>query len=114
MLNAGTRGDITAVVDDVSLLLEDFNINLDRNSASYRQLGTAVLRVYVRGLEAIAKRTAGEVIEPPKAPLAPAAPASVTSGSLREALDGWKRERVRPEDGVHEYICRGAADRGRG
>jgi integrase len=103
MREALARGDITAVVDDVLLLLSDFNISLDRNSASYRQLGVAVLRAYVRGLEAIAKRSAGEVIETPKALLAPAAPASVTSGSLREALEGWKKERDRPADGVHEY-----------
>jgi hypothetical protein len=103
MREALACGDITAVVDDVWLLLANFNIDLDRSSASYRQLGTAVLRAYVRGLEAIAKRSAGEVIETPKTPLAPAAPTSSPSASLREALEGWKKERVRPEDGVHEY-----------
>ena len=39
MQGALARGDITAVVDDVSLLLADFQINLDRKSASYRELG---------------------------------------------------------------------------
>jgi hypothetical protein len=103
MREALAMGDITAVQDDVALLLANFDISLDRNSASYRQLGIAVLRAYVRGLEAIAKRSAGEVIETPKAPLAPAAPTNATSGTLREALEGWKKERARPEDGVHEY-----------
>jgi hypothetical protein len=46
----------TAVEDDVSLLLADFQINLDRKSASYRELGMQALRAYVRALQAIDKR----------------------------------------------------------
>jgi hypothetical protein len=46
-------GDITAVEDDVALLLADFEIYLDRKSAAYRELGMQVLRAYVRALQAI-------------------------------------------------------------
>jgi hypothetical protein len=70
MQEALALGDITAVVDDVSLLLADFQINLDRKSASYRELGMQALRAYVRALQAIDKRNAGEPIAPssPQAP----------------------------------------------
>jgi hypothetical protein len=47
MQEALSLGDITAVVDDVSLLLSDFQINLDRSSASYRELATQALQAYV-------------------------------------------------------------------
>ena len=67
MQEALALGDITAVVDDVSLLLSDFQISLDRKSASYRELATLALQTYVRALQAIGKRNTGEVVETPKA-----------------------------------------------
>jgi integrase len=93
-------GDIKAIEDEVNLLLSQFDIDLDRKSPSYRELATNVLRAYVRGLEAIDKRNAGEVIETPKFSLGSPSPAS---GTLREALEGWKKERARPEDTLSEY-----------
>jgi len=53
MQEALALGDITAVEDDVALLLADFEIYLDRKSAAYRELGMQVLRAYVRALQAI-------------------------------------------------------------
>lgn len=96
------RGDIKAIEDELTLLLFEFDIDLDNKSPSYRELGTNVLRAYVRALEAIDKRNAGEPVETPKFSLGPSA-APVTSGTLREALEGWKKERTRPENVVHEY-----------
>jgi hypothetical protein len=90
-------GDINAVEDQIALLLDDFHIELDRSSASYRELGTAVLRAYVRACEAISKRDAGEDVSTPHVLLSP------NSGTLQEALEGWKKERERPEGTVHEY-----------
>jgi hypothetical protein len=56
----------------------------------------------VRALEDVGKRDEGHPIETPALPASLSSP--VASGaSLREALEGWKKERVRPEDGVHEY-----------
>jgi hypothetical protein len=99
------RGDITVVRDDVEGLLSTFQINLDRESAAYRKLGMAVLAAEARGWKAIEHRNAGEPIETPQTAYAlPGDPrVSHGGGTLREALEGWKKERVRPEDGVHEY-----------
>jgi integrase len=94
-------GDINAMQGELTMLLDEFQIDLDRKSASYRELGTKVLRTYVRFLEAIDKRNAGEVIETPKFALASSS--SPASGTLREALEGWKKERTRPEGTVSEY-----------
>jgi hypothetical protein len=56
MREALALGDITAVEDDVALLLADFQIVLDKSSASYRELGMQALRAYVRALQAIYER----------------------------------------------------------
>jgi hypothetical protein len=103
MQEALALGDITAVVDDVSLLLSDFQINLDRNSASYRELGMQALRAYVRALQAIDKRNAGEPIETPKFTVGALSATEAIGGSLRDAFAGWDKERARPADTVSEY-----------
>lgn len=94
------KGDTTHVRLDVEELLEDFQLNLDRKSQSYRRLGMAVLAARVKALQAIKQRNAGEPIPTPQ--LIDLAPVS-TSGSLKEAFEGWKKERERPEGTVHEY-----------
>jgi ABC-type dipeptide/oligopeptide/nickel transport system permease component len=43
------------VVDDVALLLADFQIDLDPASKAYRELGTQALMAYVRGLQHTSK-----------------------------------------------------------
>ncbi len=90
-------GNINAVEDQINMQLDTFHIDLDRNSASYRELGTAVLRAYVRACEAISKRDAGEPIPTPQVLV------SVNSGTVQDAFEGWKKERERPEGTVHEY-----------
>ena len=96
MQEALALGDITAVVDDVSLLLADFQINLDRKSASYRELGMQALRAYVRALQALEKRNAGEPIETPKFTVGALSPTGASGGSLLDAFaahfgDGERR-----------------------
>jgi integrase len=103
MQEALALGDITAVVDDVSLLLADFQINLDRNSTSYRELAMQALRAYVRALQAIEKRNAGEPIETPKFTRGPTGSSAAGGGTIREALTGWQKDRRRPPGTVHEY-----------
>lgn len=103
MQEALALGDITAVVDDVSLLLADFQINLDRKSASYRELGMQALRAYVRALQALEKRNAGDPVETPKFTTGALSGSEVNGGSLRDAFAGWDKERSRPPDTVHEY-----------
>jgi integrase len=102
MQEALARGDISAVVDDVSRLLGDFQIDVDKSSASYRELGTQALRAYVSALQAIEKRNAGQPVETPKFTEGFTSDPEV-GGTLRDALEGWNKERVRPEDSVHEY-----------
>jgi len=102
MQEALARGDIAAVVDDVRMLLADFQIDLDKTSASYRDLGTQALRAYVSALQALEKRNAGLPIETPKFSQAITG-ASEDGGTLRDAFEGWNKERERPADTVHEY-----------
>src|SRR5581483_9556401 len=94
-------GDISAVQEQVALLLWQFDINLDTGSPSYRELAMNVLRAYVRALEALDKRNAGVPIETPKFTLGTTD--ASRGSSLRAAVDGWKKERTRPEDTVSEY-----------
>lgn len=102
MQEALALGDISAVVDDVALLLSDFQIELDPASKSYRELGTQALMSYVRALQAIEKRNTGLPVETPKfSREALSAPA--LGGTLRTAFEGWQKERARPAGTVHEY-----------
>jgi hypothetical protein len=86
-------------------LLYTFQLShLDRKSAAYRKLGMAVLAAHVRGLKDIARRNAGEPIETPPSAYAPSdTQAAHEGGTLRDALEGWKKERERPENVTHEY-----------
>lgn len=94
------KGDVTHVRLDVEELLEEFQLNVDRKSPSYRRLGMAVLAARVRGLKDIEQRNAGEPIPTPQLDDVTAHSAS---GTLREAFEGWKKERERPEGTEHEY-----------
>lgn len=99
------RGDYIVIREELEELLHTFQLShLERKSAAYRKLGMAVLTQHVRGLKDIERRNAGEPIETPKSAnvlLDISAPHG--GATLREALEGWKKERERPEDGVHEY-----------
>jgi integrase len=98
------RGDITVIKEELDELLHAFQLNLDRKSASYRKLGMAVLTAHVRALKDIERRNSGEPVEtPPSAYALLDAPMGEQGGTLREALEGWKKERDRPEGTVHEY-----------
>jgi hypothetical protein len=92
--------DISAVEVQITDALHAFQIDLDRRSAAYTKLGIEVLRAYVRALQAIEQRNAGE---PVPTPALLAAPNVAASGTLREAIEGCKKERERPEGTVHEY-----------
>lgn len=98
MQEALALGDVSVVQDHVHDALNVFAIRLDLSSSSYSKLGIAVLRAYVRALQAIEKRNAGDPVETPVFTLA-----HVVLGTLREAFEGWKKERERPDGTVHEY-----------
>jgi len=59
------RGDYSFLQWEIDELLKVFRIKLDPQSASYRELGLAMLRAYVKAIEAIAQRDKGEVVETP-------------------------------------------------
>jgi hypothetical protein len=97
------RGDITAIREELDELLDAFQLNVDRKSASYRKLGMAVLTAHVRALRDMERRNIGEPVETPQSAHALDAPIREQGGTLREALEGWKKERERPAGTVHEY-----------
>jgi integrase len=102
MQDALALGDISAVDDHTLDALEVFGINLEPGSLSRPQLGIAVMRAYVRALQALEKRNAGEPIETPKFTRGSSG-APATAGTLRDAVAGWEKERSRPAGTVHEY-----------
>ncbi len=98
------RGDITVIREELDELMNAFQLNVDRKSPSYRKLGMAVLTAHVRALRDIERRNAGEPIETPQSAYALLdAPVGNQGGTLRDAFEGWKKERERPEGTVHEY-----------
>jgi hypothetical protein len=50
------RGDYSFLQWEIDELLKVFRINLDPNSASYRELGLAMLRAFVKSIVAVAQR----------------------------------------------------------
>jgi hypothetical protein len=96
------KGDITQVRAELDELLEAFQINLDRTSLSYRQLGMAVLNAHVKALKDIERRNAGEPVDTPAFTRGPLS-APEAGGTLRNAVEGWEKERVRATGTVHEY-----------
>lgn len=98
------RGDITVIREELDELLDAFQLNVDRKSASYRKLGMAVLTAHARALKDIERRNTGEAVEtPPSAYAELNAPMGEQGGTLREAFEGWKKERERPDGTLHEY-----------
>jgi hypothetical protein len=102
MRRAAAMGDISVVQDHVMLGLAHFHIELDEHSPAYIKLATACLHSYLRVLEAIEKRDAGITVETPAAVLSGSG-ATVEGGTLRDALEGWKRHRTRPKRTVDEF-----------
>jgi integrase len=102
--DALARGDLTHVRQEVADLLEVFGIRLNESSDDYRRLSLAVLREHVKAYRALRLRSRGDPIATPASVGASTAAGSwEPGGSLREALEGWKKERTRPDTTVHEY-----------
>jgi integrase len=96
------RGDFSLFGWEVDELLKVFRINLDPNSASYRELGLAMLRAYVKSIESIARRDKGEVGETPEL-VEPRQPSPSASGTLSAAYEGWKRSAGRAAHTVWRF-----------
>jgi integrase len=98
------RGNIGFLKWEIDELLTLFRINLDPKCLSYRELGMAVLKAFVRALKDTARRQKGEPIETPPLPAVNSAPL-VTPGSttLPAAFEGWKRANNRSPRTAQEY-----------
>jgi integrase len=92
------RGDIRLIRGEVDELLNVFQINLDPNCADYFKLARAVQVAAVKYLRAVLARQKGEPIETP-AVIAPNQEGTPGSGTLKDALAGWQKERA-PSPGV--------------
>jgi hypothetical protein len=96
------RGDTTAIREELDELLDVYQISLDPKCGDYRRLAMAVLSAHVKALKDIARRNGGEPVDTPQIPEVLAENGAV-GGSLRDAFEGWNKERARPADTVHEY-----------
>ena len=96
------RGDISFVQDEIDDLLDVFQINLDRSSSAYRQLGLELLKANVRALTDLQRRHAGEVVITPSQSEIRITP-QTEAQSLLAAFDGWNKERPRPAGTLQEY-----------
>ena len=92
------RGDIRLIGGEVDELLNVFQINLDPNCADYFKLARAVQVAAVKYLRAVLARQKGEPIETP-AVIAPNQEGTPRSGTPKDALAGWQKERA-PSPGV--------------
>ncbi len=61
-------GNISTFTWEIDELLKLFRINLDKTSASYRELAAEVLKAFIRALQAIQCRQKGEIVETPVVP----------------------------------------------
>ncbi len=92
------RGDIRHTRGDVDELLDVFQINLDPNCADYFKLARALQVAFVKHLRAVLARQKGEPVETPQL-IEPNRDTAPISGTLKDALAGWQRERD-PQPGV--------------
>jgi integrase len=96
------KGDISSLRWEIDVLLKLFRINLDPDCPSYRELGQAVLKQFVRALQDIARRQKGEPVDTPELPEV-FADATVRTGTLKAALEGWKKAKRRSPTTLREF-----------
>jgi hypothetical protein len=96
------RGDISMMRWEIDELLKLFKVNIDPNSAAYRELGIEVLKRLVQSLEAVERRQKGEVVDTPEI-VEPQATVSLSSGNLRAAYEGWKKSRNPSPTTIREF-----------
>ncbi len=100
--DALARGDITAVREELNELLDAYQINLDPKCEAYRRLAMAVLGAHVKALKDIDRRNDGEPVDTPQVPDVLTENGTM-GGTLRDAFEGWNKQRSRPDGTVHEY-----------
>ena len=96
------KGDIWQVQDAISEVQGVFGINLDPDSAAYRQLGLAFLKQFVKAVRAIEQRNVGKWTDTPPLQIAGVAHAG-TGENLSAAFEAWKRQAPRAPGTLSEY-----------
>ena len=94
------RGNIEYVEAEIEELLELLRIRLDSTTASYRDLGTAVLTAHVKALQALQRRHVGEPIDTPRQPELQHE-GGATAGEI--TLLGWQKARKSAPGTLAEY-----------
>jgi integrase len=100
--DALARGNTTAIREELDELLDAYQISLDPKCEAFRRLAMAVLSAHVKALKDIERRNGGEPVDTPQIPEVIAEGGAV-GGTLRDAFEGWNKERPRPAGTVHEY-----------
>lgn len=81
-----------------------FGINLHEACDDNRKLSLAVLQEQVRAYQDLQRRSRGELVKTPNVAIVGSSVLSgEPRGTLRDAFEGWKKERQRPEGTEYEY-----------
>jgi integrase len=96
-------GDVSFAEQRARNALAAFGITLDQSSTAFQNLCTESAKAFLKALDAIGHRYEGLVIETPRLHDSGALDGHGEGGTLKEAFEGWKKERERPEGTVHEY-----------
>jgi hypothetical protein len=96
-------GDVSFAEQHAQSALASFGIRLDQSSTAYHKLCIESAKAYLQALDGIGRRYAGIVVETPRLPDPKGLVGHGEGNSLLDALEGWKKERVRPEGTLHEY-----------
>lgn len=96
-------GDVSFAEHHAQNALAAFGITLDQSSAAYHNLCIESAKAFLQALDDIGLRYDGAVIETPRLPDSRVLGGHGEGGTLKEAFEGWKKERERPEGTVQEY-----------
>ena len=96
-------GDVSFAEQHAQNALASFGITLDQSSTAYHKLCIESAKLFLQALDDIGLRYAGAVIETPRLPDPKASLGGHgEGGTLRDALEGWKKHRARPKGTVNE------------
>jgi integrase len=97
------KGDIEQVSNATSDVLDAFGIDLDPDSAAYRELGLSLLKRLVTALHVIQQRGEGKWTDTPPTPAVISTEAAVSGDTLRSAFVGWQKARNPSPGTLSEY-----------
>lgn len=93
------RGNTKPMAFEIDSFLEAHDVQVRRDSKQYRKASLAILKAYVRALEAKKARNAGQVVETPTV-----APLAIGGPTLTQAFDRWRAEhQSSPQKTIDEF-----------